>query len=100
MQIVAIEGEPNAVTVVQRFALVGVAVPVRVAQFPQIRDTRVEHIAAMREHARAGAVGNSIEAIGEHPRRIHTAVAVGVLQKLDALRELRVRLGPRPESAS
>ncbi len=85
VEVVAEEGDVDAVAGAQGFLDLGLAVAVLVPQSPEVGDAGVEDVPFAGEQAGADAVGGVLEAIGEDGRVVGLAVAVAVLYEPHAL---------------
>src|SRR5262249_52286863 len=85
VQVVADVADVYAEAVVQPGADVRPAVPLRVAQLPQVGDAGEPDVAPPRHQAGADARLDAVEAVGEHRGVVGPAVAVGILQEADAV---------------
>ena len=66
MEVMAIEAEAHRVTVLQTLALIGLAVPIRVAQAPQVGDASEVNIAFARQDPGSDPRIDVVKTFGEH----------------------------------
>ena len=85
VEVVAEEGDVDAVAGAERLLDLGLAVAVLVAEPPEVGDAGVVDVALAGEEPGADAVGGVLEAVGEDGRVVGLAVAVAVLDQLDPL---------------
>src|SRR2546430_8850858 len=76
VQVMADETDTHTEAVVERFAEIGNAIAVRVAQQPEIRNVRVPDVSFARQNAGADTVERRVKTIGEDRRMIGLAVTV------------------------
>src|SRR5262245_34417633 len=92
MHVVTAKGNPDAESIVQGLAFVGLSIAISIGQFPQLRDAGVEELSTNRQKSRTGSLFNRIEAVGKHGRLVRAAVAIGVLKQTNPVVLERVLL--------
>ena len=83
MEIVAQEADSDSVAVTDAATFVGNAIPVGIAQTPDIGDVGEEHILAAGQHTGGDAVERGGKILGEHRRHRGLASAPGISQQAD-----------------
>src|SRR5262249_26553832 len=81
VHVVSVERYVHAIPGLQRFALVGMAGPLRVPEQPQRRNARVINTTLAREHTGAEAVFGMVKAVGKDGGTVGNAVTVRIGQQ-------------------